>query len=72
MIVNVETIEFLEHLRKDINTPLLSDIEFYQNDKPINIPKEYVEEFDLTGLNNMDFITSGFYKRGWDKKAAPE
>lgn len=63
MRIDIERIfEIQAELRK-INKQSLSDIEFYENGVKINIDKKTLDKFGLTGLNNVDFITSGYYKQ---------
>lgn len=68
MRVDLETIWLMIGLRTSINTTDLKDIEFYQNGEKIDICGAAKNEFELTGLNNIDFITTGKYKtrKGFD------
>ena len=43
----------------------LDEIDFYENGEIIHIDKKILDDFTFTGLNNIDLITSGFYKTGW-------
>jgi len=64
MIVNIERIlELKEELRK-INEAELSDIEFHENGKKLEIDPKNIEDWAFVGLNNVDFITTHSYKRG--------
>ena len=49
-----------------INSYDLSDIEFTRNGVPIDTDPKFIEQFKFCGLNNMSFITSEFYKSGFD------
>lgn len=51
--------------RIKINRIKLEDIEFFENGMKLDIPKKTVKSFIFCGLNNIDFITSDFYKDGW-------
>ena len=57
----------LEDIRKNIeqqrkwNNVRLDRIEFYENGIQLDIPIELIDEFEFTGLNNIDFITTEFY-----------
>lgn len=62
MQVAVEYIKWLTEERAKINRAELDDITFFENGVKLYIPKEIVAAFALTGMNNVDFITSGFYK----------
>lgn len=62
MQVAVEYIKWLQEERAKINRVPLEEIEFFENGMKLDIPKEIIEKFDFTGLNNIDFIWSDFYK----------
>ena len=62
MKVDIEYIEWLQEERARINRAELADIEFYENRVRIDIPKKTIVDFSFIGLNNIDFITTGFYK----------
>ena len=61
MKIDVEDIK--EHLRyrKIVNRANLHAIEWYENGKRLDIHKGVLDYFELTGLNNIDFIATGFY-----------
>jgi len=61
MRVDIEKVRWIMDERRKINIVRLEDIEWYENDKKINIPEEVVDDFSSIGLNNIDFITSGAY-----------
>lgn len=49
----------------EINKTPLEDITFLnKNGKPIKINNKIIADFKFIGLNNIDFIKSGFYKTG--------
>ena len=61
MKINIEdVIVHLEQQRKWNSIPL-SDIEFYERGVKLDIPKGLIDEWEFTGLNNIDFISSGYY-----------
>ena len=62
MKINIEDIEKNIKYRKKVNKVSLNEIEFYKNNKKINIDPKIIEEFEFVGLNNIDFITTGYYK----------
>lgn len=64
MKVNIEDVIRIANERKAINSLDLNEIEWYQNGVKIEISKEVIEDFELTGLSNMDFITGNY----WGKK----
>jgi hypothetical protein len=63
MKVNIEDILKMQEFRNSINKPSLDEIEFYLNGKKLDINPQTISEFQDIGLNNVDFITSGYYKR---------
>ena len=62
MRVDIEEVFGMQARRNQINREDLEDIEFYENDKKLEISKEAIEEFAYIGLNNIDFIQGAFYK----------
>jgi len=64
MKVAIEYIEWLVEERAKINRAELDKIEFYKDGMRINIDRDIIKDFTFTGLNNIDFITSGFYEKG--------
>lgn len=60
--VSVEYIRALQEQRANINRLNLRDMEFYENGKKLDIPEKVLSDFELMGLNNIDFIWSDFYK----------
>ena len=65
---NIEAIKKFMEFRADVNCGELSEIDFYENGKKVEIDPELVKEFAFTGLCNIDFIASGFYKDGFNKE----
>lgn len=45
-----------------INMLDIADITFVEGEEELDIPKKVVEEFKFTGLNNIDFIKTEYYK----------
>ena len=60
--IAIEDIHALMQNRRAINRLPLEDIIWTENGKPIHIDKKIIEDWDLTGLTNIDFIDSGRYK----------
>lgn len=71
MRVDLEEIYDIMKRRKRINSVPLEDIEFYENGIKLDINPEIVNDFKFIGLNNIDFITTEFYKTGWEKVEIP-
>lgn len=65
MKIDIEHIKYLKSELHKINRVRLSSLEFYEKGKRIAIPKQLRRDFELIGLNNTDFITTGFYKAGF-------
>ncbi len=66
MIVNIERILKLKEELRKINEVELSEIEFHENGKKLEIDQKNVDDWAFVGLNNVDFITTQSYKRGED------
>ena len=64
--ISIQEIESLQKRMTEINEPNLSDIEFTDNGEIVEIDPKILSDYKFTGLNNMDFINSGFYKTGFD------
>lgn len=67
MKVTIEEIKELRERMRVINSQPLTNITFTENGKVIDIDHKIVEDFIYTGLNNMYFITSDFYKTGFEE-----
>jgi len=67
MKVAVEYIQWLIDERAKINRLDLEELEFYENGMRVEIDEQITKDFIFTGLNNIDFISSGFYKTGFDE-----
>jgi hypothetical protein len=68
MKVDIVLVKRITEQRNKINSIKLSKIDWYQNGKKINIDQSTIEDFEIIGLNNTDFITTGFYRTGWNCK----
>lgn len=62
MQIAIEYIKWLIEERAKINRIPLEDIEFFENGVKLDISKEVISEFNFTGLNNIDFITTDRYR----------
>lgn len=67
MIIDVNNLLHLKAQLSEINKADFNDLQFYEDGKLIEVPKEWLDDWQYIGLNNTDFITSGFYKTGFDK-----
>lgn len=61
MKIPIEYIRGLAEARRNINDIPLSEIEFTQNGIVVDTDEKTRNDFELTGLSNMDFITSNYY-----------
>lgn len=63
MRVNIEFVRLIQGARALINNQDLADIEFFEDGQRVEISAKVVADWAVSGLNNMDFITSKEYKR---------
>ncbi len=54
--IDYEDVFFHHSERIRYNSPDLGDIELYRNGEKIDIPKEMIDHWEFTGMNNIDFI----------------
>ena len=65
--VKISEIIELKNRIKEINSLDLNDIDFISDDGSIvKIDKNIISDFRYTGLNNIEFIYTGFYKEGFE------
>ncbi len=62
MKINIEVIEYIQKVRCLINSISLDKIEFYKDGKKLEFDSKIIDDFKFTGLNNIDFILTGYYK----------
>lgn len=60
MKVAIEYVEWLMDEKSKINRVALEDLELFENGMKLDIPKKIIDDFDFTGLSNVDFILSDF------------
>lgn len=66
LTVNIKEILQMKNLITVINSYPLSNIDWVdENDEIVKIDKNIIQEFLYTGLSNIDFISTGFYKDGF-------
>ncbi len=68
MEINIEDIKKAHDVLTDLNRCALADITFCEDGVPVEIDPKLLKDFKFLGLSNKDFITTGFYKRGWDEE----
>ena len=61
-IINVEEIIMMQSRRNYINGLNIEDIAFCENGEIIRVSQEDIDNWKCCGLNNTDFITTGYYK----------
>ena len=61
--VDIEDVLRLQQKQAEINKLEFKDIEWYKNGEKIEIDQKIIDQFDFTGMNNIDFITSGYYEQ---------
>jgi len=66
MRIDIEKVRALQNERRKINQASLEEMEFYDHGKRIKVDPKHIKDFLYTGLSNIDFITTEFYKRGFD------
>jgi len=60
MKIAIEYVEWLMEEKSKINRAKLEDIELFENGMKLDIPQKVIDDFDYTGLSNVDFILSDF------------
>ena len=60
MKIAVEYVNWLAEERSKINQQKLGDIELFENGMKLDIPQKVIDDFEFTGLSNVDFILSDF------------
>ena len=66
MTIEIEEILRLKERLREINDQDLNHITFTENGQKLEINPKHIDEFLFTGLNNVDFITTEFYKHGFE------
>ena len=69
--IDIELINAVMAFRSFIQSVNLWEIDFYEDGVKLDIPKELVDEFCFTGLANIDFITSNYYRKETDPPPKP-
>jgi len=59
--IDIDWVRYLTEERAKINALDLRSVKFVQRGELIEVDRKVVERFELTGLSNIDFITSGRY-----------
>ena len=61
--VDLETVRMINTFRSLINNTPLDEIVWWESGRKLNIKEKNIATFMDTGLANMDFINSNYYKR---------
>ena len=64
MKVNIEDILAAQAIRAKINSLSPSEIEWYKGGKQIKLNQEVLKEWKYLGLSTVDFIHTGYYRKG--------
>ena len=72
MKIHIEQIKIMQKRQTEINKLNIEDIQFFENGKQLIISPDLIEEFEYTGLNNLDFINTGFYKKIIEEDDEPD
>jgi len=67
MIVDIDLLKERKKQSDMINSVDLDEIQFYENGERVEISDEILAKWKYIGLNNTDFITSDFYKWGFNE-----
>ena len=59
--IHVEEIIYLDEQLRRINRVPLNEIEFYENGVKLEIDPKLIEEFEFTGLGNVNFVLMKYY-----------
>lgn len=62
MIVDIDNLKVIKGYLKQINNTPFEDIVWYENSEKLEFSKEYLDNWKFIGLNNCDFIITGYYK----------
>lgn len=60
MKIAIEYVQWLTEERAKINRESLGNIELFENGMKLDISQKVIDDFDFTGLSNVDFILSDF------------
>jgi len=55
-IVNIEAIKLARQVFREFNRLDLSQVELYENGKPLPVTSDMIDEFKFCGLNNENFV----------------
>ena len=62
--ISVESVRDMLDTRAEINHPVLSRIQWTLDSDDLEISEGVIGAFQLTGLNNCDFISTNAWKKG--------
>jgi hypothetical protein len=67
-VLSIEYVKELIKKRQEINKLNLDEIIWTENGNIILFNPEAIEHFMFTGLNNIDFISTGYYKEAMKRE----
>jgi len=62
-VVRIEDVQRMIKERSRVNHYNFRNITWTKDNKVLNIPKGTIDAFEMTGLSNVDFISSQYYRR---------
>ena len=66
MIVDIDHLKQLKEQLNKINRHSFKDIIWVENGKELSFDEKLLDDWKYVGLNNCDFIQSGYYKGGFE------
>ncbi len=63
MKIAIEYVHWIMEEKSKINRANLHDLELFENGMKLDIPSKVLDNFEFTGLSNVDFILSDFRER---------
>ena len=70
--IDIEEVKRFLEWRRILNRTPLRNIDFYEDGKLVEYSETLIEEFDYTGLSNLDFVATEFYKSASDLGNFPQ
>lgn len=67
MKVDINEVIAMFKRRREINSVPLENIIWMDGDKVLEVPREWIDRYKFTGLNNVDFIDMEIYKHGMEE-----
>lgn len=65
MVVDVDNLKVITGYLNQINNEDFTNVDWVENGELLKFDKELLDEWRYLGLNNCDFIKTGYYKEGF-------